>query len=174
MPVSTDEMFDKAKTLSKDPDDNFLDLARTLRQLHDRDVDKFTEVWQNSDLDRRKAYYLVDISRAYESLPIPRARLKKIGWTKLASMAKQVTADNWQEMLELAEKTATKQLEKIMRGQTPVTNAHCVMMYFSPKEYKVLEEALLKNGGERSGRGIINKEKALIKALKSSKAASAE
>ena len=165
MALSTEDILAKAKTMAKEPDDNFLDLAKTLRQLHDRDTSKFTEVWQQSDLERRKAYYLVDIDRAYGPLPIPRARMKKIGWTKLASMAKQVNADNWQELLELAEKTPTKQLEKIMKGEKAVENAHCVLMYFTPKQYKVLEAELLANGGERSGRGILRKEEALINAL---------
>jgi len=33
----------------------------------------------------------------------------------------------------------------------------------------VLEEALVQNGGTRSGRGIVNKEEALLKALKKAK-----
>ncbi|MGC2788247.1 MAG: hypothetical protein WA397_31310, partial [Roseiarcus sp.] len=42
----------------------------------------------------------------------------------------------------------------------------CVLKYFSPKQYAELEETLLKNGGERSGRGIVGEEEALIDALR--------
>ena len=56
-----------------------------------------------------------------------------------------------------------------MRGEKPLGNAHCVLMYFSPKDYAELEEALLSHGGTRSGRGILNKEKALINVVRAVK-----
>jgi hypothetical protein len=37
-------------------------------------------------------------------------------------------------------------------------------MNFSPKQYAELKEALLQNGAERSGRGIVGKEEALVNA----------
>jgi hypothetical protein len=67
-----------------------------------------------------------------------------------------------EELLQLAESTNAKDLERHMRGEKPLGNAHCVLMYFSPKEYKELEEALIRNGGTRSGRGILKKEGALM------------
>jgi hypothetical protein len=77
-----------------------------------------------------------------------------------------VTKDNVEGLVSLAEQLKTKQLERKMQGDDPLSNAHCVLMYFSPKEYAEFEEALLKNGAERSGRGIVGKEGALIKALR--------
>jgi hypothetical protein len=117
-------------------------------------------------LGRRKAYYLVEVSRKFEPLPISRARLKKIGWTKLQIIGQHVTKDNVEELVSLAEQSKTKQLERKMQGDEPLNNAHCVLMYFSPKLYAEFEEALLKNGAERSGRGIVGKEGALISALR--------
>jgi len=81
MALSNDDLYDKALDLSKDFDDNFLDLAKTLRQLLDRDQEMFRDVWTKTNLGRRKAYYLVEVSRTFDSLPVGRARLKKIGWT---------------------------------------------------------------------------------------------
>lgn len=166
MALSNDDLYAKAVSLAKDFDDNFLDLAKTLRQLLDRDPQMFQDVYTKSDIGRRKAYYLVEISRAFDQLPASRARMKKIGWTKLQVMSKYVTKDNIDEMLGLAEEHSAKELESIMRGGKPTDNAHCVLMYFSPKQYDVLERAMLKNGGTRSGRGILDKEEALIAALK--------
>ena len=166
MALNVDELYGKAVDLSKDFDDNFLDLAKTLRQLLDRDPEKFRDVYTKSNLNRRKAYYLVEVSRAYDNLPVSRARLKKIGWTKLQIIGKHISKDNAMEMLDLAEQHTTKELESLMRGEKPSDNAHCVLMYFSPKQYEVLERVLLKNGGTRSGRGINDKEEALITALK--------
>jgi hypothetical protein len=166
MALSNDDLYDKALDLSKDFDDNFLDLAKTLRQLLDRDPEKFRDLWTKTNIGRRKAYYLVEVSRVFDSLPAPRSRLKKIGWTKLQIIGKHVTKDNLGEMLELAEQHTAKELESLMRGEKPSNNAHCVLMYFSPKQYDLLERVLLKNGGQRSGRGILDKEEALITALK--------
>ena len=166
MALSNDDLYDKAMELSKDFDDNFLDLAKTLRQLLDRDPEKFRDLWTKTNLGRRKAYYLVEVSRTFDPLPGPKSRLKKIGWTKLQVIGKHVTKDNLGEMLDLAEKHTAKELESLMRGEKPSNNAHCVLMYFSPKQYDLLERTLLKNGGTRSGRGINDKEEALITALK--------
>lgn len=166
MTMSVDELYDRVLALSADVEDTFLELGRSLRQLLDRDPGLFQEIVKKGRLGRRKAYYLVEISRKFEPLPISRARLKRIGWTKLQIIGQQVTKDNVEELVSLAEKLKTKQLERKMQGEEPLSNAHCVLMYFSPKQYAEFEEALLKNGGERSGRGIVGKEEALTKALR--------
>ena len=167
MVKSNDELYGQAKELSTNVDDNFLELGKALRQLQDRDPEMFRQLYEsNSDLGRRKAYYLVAVSRTFDPLPISRLRLKKIGWTKLEILSHHITKDNAQELLQLAEESTAKQLGTLMKGEKPINNARCVLMYFTPKEYKVLEEALVNNGGQRSGRGFLNKEKALIAALK--------
>jgi hypothetical protein len=165
MTTSIDELYDRVLALSSDVEDEFLDLGRSLRQLLDRDPALFQQVVKKS-LGRRKAYYLVEVSRKFEPLPISRARLKKIGWTKLQIIGQHVTKDNVEELVNLAEQLKTKQLERKMHGDEPLNNAHCVLMYFSPKQYAQLKEVLLKNGAETSGHGIVGKEEALINALR--------
>lgn len=166
--LKTEELFDKAMTLSKNVDDTFLELGRTLRQLQDREPQLFQEIVAKSDLGRRKAYYLVDVSRVFDPLQVSRARLKKVGWTKLAMIAKQVTQDNIGELLELAEQNNAKELERMVRGNKPLGNSHCVLMYFSPKQYEELEEALVHHGARKAerGRGLVEKEKALLKVIR--------
>jgi hypothetical protein len=137
-----------------------------LRQLLDRDPDLFQQIVKKGRLGRRKAYYLVEVSRKFAPLPIGPARLKKIGWTKLQIIGQHVTKDNVEELVSLAEQLNTKQLGRTMQGGQPSSKTHCVLMYFDPKQYAEFEEALLKNGAERSGRGIVGKEEALIKALR--------
>jgi hypothetical protein len=166
MTMSIDELYDRALALSSDVEDTFLELGRSLRQLMDRDPGLFQQIVKKGRLGRRKAYYLVEVSRKFESLPINRARLKKIGWTKLQIIGQHVTKDNVEELVSLAEQLNTKQLGRTMQGDDPLGNAHCVLMYFDPNQYTEFEEALLKNGAERSGRGIVGKEEALIKALR--------
>jgi hypothetical protein len=165
MTISIEELYDRALALSSDVEDKFLELGRSLRQLLDRDPALFQQVVKKR-LGRRKAYYLVEVSRRFEPLPISRARLKKIGWTKLQIIGQHVTKDNVEELVGLAEQLKTKQLERKMQGDEPLNNAHCVLMYFSPKQYAELKEVLLLNGAEPSGRGIVGKEEALINALR--------
>ena len=166
MTIKIEELYDKALGLSADVEDNFLELGRSLRQLLDRDPDLFRQLVKKGNLGRRKAYYLVEVSRIFDPLPVPRSRLRKIGWTKLQLIGKHVTPENLDELLTLAESTNSKELERQMRGEKPMKNARCVIMYFSPKQYAEFEEALLKNGAKPSGRGIVGKEEALINALR--------
>ena len=164
--LSTDDLYDKALSLTSNVDDNFLELARSLRQLLDRDHDLFRNVISKTGLGSRKAYYLVAISRAFDPLPLTKARLRKAGWTKLYILAPHVDEANVEALIELAETNSTAQLRALMKGEKPPANAHCMLMYFSPKDFKVVADALVKHGGVRSGRGILHKEEALLRFIK--------
>ena len=156
-------------------EENFLDLGKSLRQLLDRDPDMFKKVVDATDLGTRKAYYLVNISNWFDPLAVSKKRLLAIGWTKLEKIGKHVTKQNVDELLTLAETSNVKQLEAHMRGETPPTNAACVLMYFDQKNYKLLEDVLVQHGGgKRSGRGIENKEEALVRVLRKFKKLTAD
>ena len=73
MALSTEDLFEKALTLSGDVDDNFLELGKSLRQLQDRDSELFHKIVAKTNLSRRK------VSRIFDPLPVPRSRLRKIG-----------------------------------------------------------------------------------------------
>jgi hypothetical protein len=162
MTPSNEALYDKAMSLSKDVEDNFLELGKSLRRLQDHDPELFQKIVAKTNLGRRKAYYLVEVSRTFDPLTVPRAPLRKIGWTKLQLIGKHVTPNNLDALLQLAEESNAKELERLMRGEKPLGNAHCVLMYFSPKQYAQLEDAMVKHGGVRSGRGIQNKEEAML------------
>jgi hypothetical protein len=85
--LSTEDLIDNALALSKDVEDNFLELGKSLRQLQDRDPDLFHQIIEKTTLGRRKAYYLVEVSRVFDPLQVSRPKLKKVGWTKLALIA---------------------------------------------------------------------------------------
>jgi len=125
-----------------------------------------------TDVGRRKAYYLVKVSKTFDPLPVPRSRLKKIGWTKLQLIGKHVEPSNLEEMLSLAENNNAKEIQRHLRGEKTLGgNAHCVLMYFTPKQYADFEEVMLKHGAQRStgsaGRtGLSNKEEAMLKVIK--------
>ena len=162
MTPSNEALYDKAMSLSKDVEDNFLELGKSLRRLQDHDPELFQQFVASANIGRRKAYYLVEVSRIFDPLTVPRARLRKIGWTKLQLIGKHVTPNNLDALLHLAEECNAKELERLMRGEKPLGNARCVLMYFSPKQYDELEDALVQHGGVRRGRGVENKEEAMI------------
>jgi hypothetical protein len=162
--ASTGDLYEKALTLSgQSIDETFLELGKALRQLMDRDTDLFRQVVEKSELGSRKAYYLVNLSRIFEPLPIPRARLLALGWTKLMKISAHINKENWQELLEMAESHNVKQIEATLKGEKPQTNAHCFLAYFDAKDYKLVEELLVQNGAKRSGRGLLEKEAALVR-----------
>jgi hypothetical protein len=132
MTKSIDQLYDRALVLSSDVEDKFLELGRSLRHLLDRDPDLFQQVVNKGRLGRRKAYYLVEVSRVFEPLPVPRSRLRKIGWTKLQLIGKHLDASNIDALLFMAEENSSKELERVLRGEKPLGDAHCVLMYFSP------------------------------------------
>ena len=162
MTEGSDALYEKALELSANGPDNFLELGRALSQLYDRDPDLFRQLAAKSNMGLRRAYDLVEVSRTFEPLAIPRDQLRKIGWPKLQLIAQHVTPNTLDALLQLAEDTTAKDLERHMRGKKPLGNAHCVLMYFSPKDYAEVEDALVKHGGGRSGRGILNKEEAQL------------
>ena len=160
--AKTTELYEQAVGLSTTVDENFLELASALRDLQEADPDEFRRAINNSGLGARKAYYLVEIDKVFSKIPVPKLRLKKIGWTKLNTLSKHINKSNYAELLKQAETHTNKELETLLRGETVVENQRAVLAYFSPADYAVFEEALLLFKGLKQGRGIVNKEEAMM------------
>ena len=165
MAVNIDDVYSKALELSLNVDGNFFELGRSLRHLLDRDPDKFRNVVEKTNLGMRKAYYLVNVARWFDGVRVKRDRLMRIGWTKLQIIGPHVNEKNVDELLGLAETNTAARLKVLMKGDKPVEDAHCVLMYFSPEQYRVLEEVLVRHGATAHRRGMNDKEAALIAAL---------
>lgn len=160
----TDES-DKIESVADLIGDNFLELARLLRELQDEDPDTFFPVVDRLGLSPRKAYYLVKIDRTFRSLPIPTERLHRIGWTKLQLIAPHVTPETWVELIELAETRTVHQLEAILRGEETGDREHCVLLYLSEVQYEVFRRAVLAHGALIARGQIKGREEALTAAL---------
>ena len=151
MTKGTDALDDKALELSANVPDNFVESGRALTQLYDRDPNLFRQLATKSNMGLRKAYDLIEVSRTFEPLAIPRDQLRKIGWPKLQLIAKHVTPNTLEALLQLAGDMTAKDLERHARGwKRPAGNAHCVLRYFSPKSYEQLEGAHVSNGAAPS------------------------
>jgi len=172
MTLSKQQTFDRAVRLASRIDDDFLELGRLLKQLQERDSELFDQVREETRLGRRRAYYLVKIARCVEGLPIPREQLARIGWTKLALIAEELTHTNWREMLELAEKHTAHGLKAVLAGRRP--NERCVVLYLSAKDYQRLANALLRYGATSTGSALSNKEPALMALIAAAEGADAK
>ena len=166
---SHDELITHALDMITTIDDSFLDLGELLRFLQLNDMKTFHTLLSFPQLGRRKGYYLAKINRTFGHLNIDKERLLKIGWTKLQMVTAYVNDENYEDYLALAEELKAYNLANVLKGKMMVANGRTIVMYLSPAQYKVFESGVVKFGAIVNGRGIIDKEKALMKALKANK-----
>lgn len=151
--------------------DNFLQLARQLRDLQDFDTDKPTEqkrfikVVDHLRIGRRKAYQLARVSRIFQDRGIPEGRLCKIGWSKLAIIGRYLTEKNVDTLLKMAEQNIGHDLSVLLRGDQPIDKARVLVLYVDQIDYIRLRKAMLKNGASPSGKGMTNVEPALMQLI---------
>lgn len=161
-----DNFYQQALGLASDPESNFLELGGALRNLLDRDPQSFKELIGASGLAARKAYYFVNISRAFDGLPVPKSRLRSLGWIKLQMLAGHIDADNADALLKMAETNTAAELRKLLKGERPAERTHHVSFCFSDGDFKMVADALAKFGGVVGRSGIKNKEEALVALIK--------
>ncbi|WP_439543377.1 hypothetical protein [Hyphomicrobium sp.] len=145
--------------------DSFLRIAKYFREIQDNAPEQFAEIAKLVGVSLRRAYYYAKIDRAFSSLDIDENRLAFIGWTKLKVIADHVDGSNFQLLLDLAQASTVRELKILMQDGVPVDGTRCVILYMEPLEYEVFEQALLASGASKAGRGLIDKEAALVKAL---------
>jgi hypothetical protein len=153
--------------LAARPDDRFLDLATDLNALHGvATAAQFKETVRSVGLGSRKAYYLVELAKRLGPHMRSRRRLQRLGWTKCQMIGAQLPEGDFLELLQSAEECTAKELETRIRRNRSPGGTRCVLLYFTPAEYRRYEEAVLKCGARKRGRGLIDKEKATIKMAK--------
>jgi hypothetical protein len=159
----------RAVKLSATADDNFPELARCLAEIYSEDRRMWRQFLELSGVKSRKAYYLVELGKHLGTHRITDERLRRIGWTKaqvIAAHMEKGPGANVTGLLAQAEKNTVEGLKAIIDGKNPEVKAHRVMLNFSPAQYRELAKALLANGGRPSGRGLANKEAAIIKIIR--------
>ena len=162
-----EKLLRKAVKLSAQPDDTFPGLARSLAAIYAQDKALLGRFIQQSGMGRRKAYYLLDLGKRLADLGLPDKRLKEVGWTKLQIIGKTLTPRNAETLLAWAEEYNAPQLAARVRGETSEPKTRCVLLYFSPAQYRQFERAILTSGGKRSGRGLMGKEAAIMRMVRS-------
>jgi len=165
--MSKAHLLEKAVIISSSPDASDIELAITLAALHDSGRGELKRFAEKSGMSPRKVYYLAEVGEKLKKVRIRKAQLERIGWSKLQIIAKNLTVRNAERLFDLAEGHTSHQLKSLMRGGEEKPKSHCVLMYFTPEQYQEFEQAILSNGGKRSGRGLIQKEAAIINLINS-------
>jgi hypothetical protein len=161
------ELRKRVHALATRPRDRFLELGACLNALHAvSPAAQFRDAVKIAGLGGRKAYYLINIAERFRPHMRFRSRLQKIGWTKCQMISAQLPEGNFLELLEYAEEHTAKDLDTYLRRKRATVGTRCVLLYFTPGEYRRYEEAALKCGARRRGRGIIDKELATVRMAK--------
>jgi hypothetical protein len=107
---------------------------------------------------------LIAISKTFvRALKVPKHRLIALGWTKLMALDQYVTKKNYKELMEFAKEHTVAELKAYLNDGDPSKNARSVLMYFSPADYNLFVDTLIKHGAVRDGRALRDKEKALMR-----------
>ena len=77
-----------------------------------------------------------------------------------------LTKATWKDLLEAAENNTNRELQMLVKGETPADNSHCVLLYFNDEDYADFVKSALHHGAARSGRGLLHKEKAIMSLVK--------
>lgn len=161
-----EKVYKEALRLSRELDDNFVELGSLLRDIHEAEPARFKDFIKESAIDGRKAYYLIALDKTFGPLKISKKKLTSLGWTKLMTIQPYVTKDNVTKLLEIASENTVAKLRKIVQGQLPDTSERVLLFYFDEPQMAFVRAILLRFGAEPSGRGLSNKEAALIDALR--------
>jgi hypothetical protein len=163
MANTTAELEAKILNLSSRQTVRFLELGKALRDLKSSSKEDYRRVVKKSGLATRKAYYLINLADQLQVSSGFQKRLHDLGWTKSKIIGKHRLGYNFVKLIEYAESHTTKQLEAYVAAKEQVTGTRCVLLYFTPGQYRQYEEAVLKFEGKKSGRGLVDKELATVK-----------
>lgn len=157
--------YSRASSLIESLDSSFVELAKILRKAQEDDKLLYGSLMQLPGLDRRTAYYLIKIDRAFGPLGLDKTELGAVGWTKLLTISSHVTEENVHALLSLAKSHTNRQLKALMAGKTPLKKARVVLLYLTPKQYAAYAVALIKHGARKKGNGLTHQETALMKVI---------
>jgi hypothetical protein len=165
---SEQERVRKLENAEKLKSDDLMDVAHYLRGVLDGRPDEFLTVAKQLGIAKRKAYYFVEIDRAFTKLGVDSRRLNRVGWTKLRLVSPHINARNCERLLKLAEENSSYSLARLMNNENvdAGTKVHAVLLHLSPEQYEVFRDVLEAHGAKAAGGGLSEKEQALTRALR--------
>lgn len=151
--VVRDSILEKYKQIET----GYVDLAQLMSEAYHRE---YYMKWGFKDfrefcdaelgMHYRKALYLVDIWDKVKSLNLSRAKVEKLGWTKMKDIAQVVTAENAAEWMEKAVKMTSRELNEAVKvSRSPdraaggtVPHITTMNLKMSEAETRVIMEAI--------------------------------
>lgn len=158
----------KLENADKLKSDDLMDVAHHLGKVLGDRPDEFLTVAKQLGIAKRKAYYFVEIDRAFTKLKVDSRRLNRIGWTKLRLLSPHINARNCERLLKLAEENSTYGLARLMNNDEvdAGTKVHAVLLYLTGEQYEVFRDVVEAHGAKAIGGGLSEKEQALTRALR--------
>jgi hypothetical protein len=154
----------RIRALAAQQEEKFLDLGVQLIKLNAAASGAQLKTIVNREgLGSRKAYYLINIAEKVRPHMRYRVRLQRLGWTKCQMLAAQLPGADFLKLLEFAEAHTAKELETYIRRETPSGRTRCVLLYFTENQYRQYEKAALQFGARKRGRGLVDKEVAIVR-----------
>jgi DNA-binding transcriptional MocR family regulator len=151
------------RALAKSPrNQSRVDLSRKLELLDRRQSSEFHDLIHEGTLNRRTAYYLRDVGRLIRIAKLSTSQAERIGRTKLQIIGKKMNGKN----LKLAEKNNVQELKRLIGEDSRRSKPHCVLLYFGKEQYRQFRQAMVRHGASRWGRGLIGKEKAILRIIR--------
>lgn len=143
-------------------EDDFITAGQVLKDARELMPHAFRQIVEATGISLRKAYYLIQIQQDFGPYQISPARLKSVGWTKLAMIGPHLNGSNLEQLLALANQYTTHQLAIALAGQFPPPETKVLQIYLTPEAYKVVAKALITFGAMQAGANLIHKEVGLV------------
>lgn len=159
-----------ALALAAKPTKTFHAFARALSRAHSDDPSFLHEVARVAMIKRRALFYLSSVGRLLDDYDITDEQAERIGWTKLQIVARhtanqpgRISRRDMQAKLEIASRTPADRLHEALEQQETPRPLRSVLLRLTAKQYADVEAALIACGATRRGKGLVDKEEALVR-----------
>lgn len=146
---------------------SMMDVARALRELRNTRPSDLLAVAAQAGMSPRKAHALARLATIFDNRGLRKNLLEEVGWAKLDIIGRYVSEDgsNIPQLLSLAESNSQLALKSKLQDDTAedLSGKNASMLFHLPEaQGERLRALLLKYGARQSGKGLVEKEKALI------------
>jgi hypothetical protein len=123
--LSEQDALDAAKALVTQAEETYFTLGGVLAHIYYEGIFKsagftgkrgFADYVENElGVQYRKAMYLIDIYVTFRKLGVDERRLTQVGWSKAKNLTKYATAENVEELLDMAERSTRNEMDEHLR-----------------------------------------------------------
>ena len=159
------EVLRDIRAIQKRIRQDFLELGEALGALHRLcpNSAEFRRHLVRLQIGYRKALYLIGIVEKSNDLKLDRRRLRELGWTKVSILLPVLNEENKHGWIDFAETANAASIQDAVAARANDNRKlRSVVFRLPPEAADLLDEGLLRCGGRRKGRTVVNREKALM------------